>query len=468
MAVTGSDPEGTRGQAERQQYANPKTGLNVCSYSDMMVTVYKGITRPFGNILASRPLVPVLATVEVWETSTMRYSRALSRPVRSIFVPAILALAAIGAVPAPAYDLTIAPSYQFVDLGTGPAEYGYMSAGAMCGDQYVGYGRVLVGGDYHAMYWPGRGAAPIDLNPAGYTYSWAYDVGQTQQVGDGTGPGGYPHALMWSGTAESVTDLNPAGFFTSAASGIYGYKQVGYGTPTGAPYSARHALIWSGSAASAVDIHPANFYASLAYAVSGNQIVGTGGKYANTSYHALLWNTDTGGLVDLHAASRGGESAALATDGHQQVGYRFSQARRYAILWSGTAESAIDLTPAGYTLAVAEDVYGGLQVGYGATPTISTYRALLWSGSAASVVDLGQFAPAGYSEFYAYSIDASGAILGRADLNGHMRPVVWVPVPEPMTGLLLLGMAGWALARRQSAMGIGAITRSAVWDMLSP
>jgi hypothetical protein len=111
------------------------------------VTVYKGSTRPSGNILASRPLVPVLATVEVWETSTMQHSRALSRPVRSIFVPAILALAAIGAVPAPAYDLTIAPSYQFVDLGTGPAEYGYMSAGAMCGDQYVGYGRVLVGGD---------------------------------------------------------------------------------------------------------------------------------------------------------------------------------------------------------------------------------------------------------------------------------------------------------------------------------
>jgi hypothetical protein len=75
------------------------------------------------------------------------------------------------------------------------------------------------------------------------------------------------------------------------------------------------------------------------------------------------------------------------------------------------------------------------------------YHALLWSGSASSVVDLDQFVPSAYTESYAHAIDASGVIVGQARLNGYLHPVLWVPVPEPMTGILLLGMAGWALAR---------------------
>ena len=83
---------------------------------------------------------------------------------------------------------------------------------------------------------------------------------------------------------------------------------------------------------------------------------------------------------------------ARDTNGTQQVGFGgFSNGYRHALLWSGTAASAIDLTPIGYDISDAMAISGNQQVGYGWGPAAGPgnyEHALLWSGTAASAVDL--------------------------------------------------------------------------------
>ncbi len=67
----------------------------------------------------------------------------------------------------------------------------------------------------------------------------------------------------------------------------------------------------------------------------------------------------------------------------------------HALLWSGTAASAVDLNPSGIDLVYAYGISGGQQVGsgYGSATGGIIYHALLWSGTAASAVDLN---PSGF------------------------------------------------------------------------
>ena len=50
----------------------------------------------------------------------------------------------------------------------------------------------------------------VDLNPSGFTESFADDISGTQQVGEGSGSatGGNGHALLWNGSAASYVDLD--------------------------------------------------------------------------------------------------------------------------------------------------------------------------------------------------------------------------------------------------------------------
>jgi hypothetical protein len=140
--------------------------------------------------------------------------------------------------------------------------------------------------------------------------------------------------------------------------------------------------------------------------------------------HALLWTGSAGSVVDLTPAGFF-EALAYGVGGGQQVGDGFiSSVGWHAVLWRGTAQSAVDLHPGGFSESHARGVAAGRQVGSGVIAGGGSH-ALVWSGSANSVVDLHTFLPPGFGSSEAHGIDGSGNVIGSAD--GHA--ILWVPQP---------------------------------------
>jgi hypothetical protein len=225
-------------------------------------------------------------------------------------------------------------------------------------------------------------------------------------VGNALSPTFGTHALLY-GPSGTVVDLHPTGlpiFDSSDATGTDGVHQVGVAYSS--TLNTNHAMLWSGTAASAVDLQPTNlsrFVTSEALGTSGTQQVGDGfGIAANGTLfqHALLWNGTADSAVDLQPKNMGAytESVAYGTNGTQQVGAGWGRHAKnafpfHALLWNGTAQSAVDLNPKklpGITGSTAFGTSGTQQVGIGlGEDTLGTYEhALLWSGTAASAVDL--------------------------------------------------------------------------------
>jgi hypothetical protein len=191
-------------------------------------------------------------------------------------------------------------------------------------------------------------------------------------------------------------------------------------------------------------LNPTEAASSMSYAVSGGQQAGYAQFSSGT--HAGLWSGTAQSWVDLHPAGTS-SSEIRGASGGQQVGFAQIGSYSHASLWSGTKESWVDLNPAGTTTSSARGVSGSQQVGYsyfGNTP-----HAGLWSGTKESWVDLHAFLPAdAYSHSYAYSIDVSGGEIWAAgyawnDSSGSSEAMLWhytpdAPVPEP-SSLLALG-----------------------------
>jgi hypothetical protein len=330
-----------------------------------------------------------------------------------------------------------------------PNSVGY---GASDGFQ-VGSG--AVGTSFHALLWSGSTESTVDLHPDGFAHSEAFDVSGNNQVGSGEveAAGSNLHALLWSGTAASAVDLHPAGYENSGAGAVSGNTQVGAAWPgNGFPFLGYRALMWNGTASSVVELHPAGFAYSRAQGVSGNAQVGTGDG------HALLWSGSAASVIDLHPV--GFEvSSAEAVDGNIEVGSGYIRdpdggGVYHALMWSGTAASAVDLHPAGFTDSYAENVSGNVQVGYGYDGTGNAY-ALVWNGTAASAVNLHSFLaslPVTMVGSSASGVDANGTIVGHAvDANFNGYAILWTPVPEPNTWMLLnCGLLAAALVARRN------------------
>jgi hypothetical protein len=127
----------------------------------------------------------------------------------------------------------------------------------------------------------------------------------------------------------------------------------------------------------------------------------------------------------------------------------------YALMWSGTAASVVELHPPGFDSSTAIGVSGGAQVGYGRGPaTVDVDHALLWNGTAASMVDLHPFLTGlgpNFTTSRAIGIADNGAIVGEATAGNTTYAVLWEPIPEPTSaalGLMALACLAAISSRR--------------------
>lgn len=265
-----------------------------------------------------------------------------------------------------------------------PAGQGGSVAVAVNGGQQVGY---LGGVAYRASLWSGSAGSWVNLHPAGAESSFATCTSGSQQFGGATF-GNSTRAGSWSGTAASWTELHPVGALDSAVYGAASGQQVGYAY---IDHAAR-AGMWLGTPGSWTSLHPAGAESSFAYGAWGTQQVGSV-VVGNT--RASLWSGSAESWVDLHPAGWAA-STAVSVWGDEQVGSittvhidggGFPIFVPRATLWRGTAESRIDLHPAGAYASTVYGVWNGFQVG-SAGPVLENQRAGMWRGSAASWEEL--------------------------------------------------------------------------------
>ena len=302
-----------------------------------------------------------------------------------------------------------------------------------------------------ATYYPQatlwNGSAPDSINLNRWQYgSLVYAVTKGIQGGlanvtsyttHGSGRGGggsrtylIPHGVIWKGSAATAVDLNPNGMYESTVLGLQPGTEVGWASPS--LFGPVHAQLWKDTAASATDLNPTGWINSQATAVSKTTEVGYG-ETSTYATHAVLWKGTAASAVDLHPTKLtafASYALAVYSSSNVQVGaLDFGSAyvpNEHACMWKGTAASAIDLHPTGFSISAALAVYGTTEAGYAVTSAAKSH-AMIWKGSAASALDLQAFLPASYVQSAATGIDPDGSIVGWASNGTYRYPVVWTP-----------------------------------------
>jgi hypothetical protein len=168
-----------------------------------------------------------------------------------------------------------------------------------------------------------------------------------------------------------------------------------------------------------VNLHPAGAGQSIANGVGMNQQVG------HADQHARLWSGSAESAIDLQPPGASLSHAASA-DGAQQVGDVLFTTWS-AALWTGSAASWVNLNPAGSDYSIASHVRGGQQVGVAAVD--GALHASLWTGSAESWVDLH---PVRAIQSAAYGVDGT-----------HQVGSVSLETDVPLASLWLGSAASW-------------------------
>jgi hypothetical protein len=200
---------------------------------------------------------------------------------------------------------------------------------------------------------------------------------------------------------------------------------AGAGVPAGTAYTA--IVLYGLQGATAAATPGALFYATP------SMVVGTVTSSSFSGEHAALWNT-SGVITDLQptALPTIQTSQANRADGTQEGGYGIvsSSGMQDALLWTGSAASAIDLSPTnltGFGSTSVGGVGGGEQVGIGLLGSTATRHALLWKGSSASAVDLEPTVLTGFTNSQAENTDGTyqvGEAFG-ASGQGSEHAMMW-------------------------------------------
>ncbi|HVT83238.1 MAG TPA: hypothetical protein VHM90_21545, partial [Phycisphaerae bacterium] len=332
-----------------------------------------------------------------------------------------------------------------VNLNTGSVE---MFAFGVGGGQQVGAGYVGSNSE-QAFLWTNSSSSAVNLTPNGYITSIASAVGPGEQVGSVStdSMGASPLAALWRNSAQTFVNLTPAqlGATSSIALATDGAQEGGFFDSA----AGRHAVIWAGTAASAVDLHPtvAGSTFSVVNAVNGGL---QGGEVSvNGFFHAFLWSGTAASARDLHPTNLPSATSSQINGvyGNEQVGYAKFNSVDTAIVWHGSADSAVSLQPAGYGFSQALATNGSQQVGYANVVSTTFTHAMIWSGTAASAVDLHSLIPGAVSS-RATAIDVYGNVAGYARLGDQLdHPVTWLAGD---TFVANAGTGAWNTAARWS------------------
>ncbi len=227
----------------------------------------------------------------------------------------------------------------------------------------------------------------INLDPGGQGGSRATGVWETTQVGTG----GLNSALLWRGWSATAKRLNPSPGVAARATSIWNGQQGG--TVTVGQNS--HAAIWSGTAQTWVDLHPTHFpeilYSNIV-AVDGQTQVGNyyipaGGMFSGGV--ACMWSGTAESWVNLHPDGYG-VSEAHGVFGDQQVGTVWGEDLGNAVMWSGSAESMVLLAPPEAIASAALCTDGTHQYGMiGVLEPVPGLYPARWSGTADSWENMG-------------------------------------------------------------------------------
>jgi hypothetical protein len=250
-----------------------------------------------------------------------------------------------------------------------------------------------------------------------------------------------------------MVNIHPIGATHSAAYSTTGRFSVGnasFGDTND------RAILWShlNGTHFTTDITPPGFPQAIAMDIEGISIVGAGG--VNEFGRALYWPTPDAPVV--LAPPGAAYSVAQRIRGDQQVGWAgVGLWFAHAMLWRGTAESVVDLNPPGFRYSDAVETNGRQQVGWASDPPPNTSHppnhghAFVWSGTAESGIDLHAFLePGRFVSSGAGAIDDLGNIYGGAvDRDGVSHIIKWTPVPEPAAGAVCAALTLWLLARRR-------------------
>lgn len=297
------------------------------------------------------------------------------------------------------------------------------------------------------------------MTPPGYSNSRVISTHFGKQAGwVNVGPS-TTNAFLWHSSPNDTVNLHTGSigkttFVTSEANSIWGDEQVGFaGVNTG--LFGRRAVKWHSTAASAELLHPEHLALlnSDALATDGKQQVGAG-RDVNESLRAIVWNGTAASAVDV--TPPGADSAeAVGVAGGYQVGSTVIAGTRRASVWQGSASSWVDLHPEGTYQSRIYATNGVWHVGsvtrFHVPGREDDEHAVMWNAATNEMIDLHDYVPPGFDETpsRALSIDELGNVGGyltsTSTLMYGTRAAMWV-VPEPGTfvalggGILLLAL----------------------------
>ena len=197
---------------------------------------------------------------------------------------------------------------------------------------------------------------------------------------------------------------------------------------------------------------------TIVNATNGIQQVGRGGASASpTNSHALLWNGTAESAVDLHPTLLGpfDSSTAYGNNGTQQVGSGSYFLSEHAILWTGTPQSAVNLNPVGYFRSRALGTDGVHQVGYSNSTNGASPNAILWKGSADSAVSLDPIRLGHFFGSFAEAVCANQQVgYTQASFQGvGLRAVLWTGTADSAIDLNPTNLAGYRSSQARGTNG---------------